>query len=54
MIAHITTLKYQGDRINVENGLYWRTKNPKRKFLSMNEVKAEVDRIIKLQMEKPT
>lgn len=40
-----TILFYQGYKINVENWLYWLAVNPGKKFLSMNDAKAEVDRI---------
>jgi hypothetical protein len=42
-----TILTYQGYQINVENWIYWLAVNPDKKFLSMNEAKAEVDRIEK-------
>jgi hypothetical protein len=43
--TYTTILSYQGYTIIVENWLYWMAINPGRKFLSMNAVKAEIDRI---------
>jgi hypothetical protein len=45
MTTYSTILHYKGFQINVENWIYWLAVNPSKKFLSMNEVKAEVERI---------
>jgi hypothetical protein len=47
MNTYSTLLHYKGFTIVVENWIYRLAVNPLKKFLSMNEIKAEVDRIEK-------
>jgi hypothetical protein len=42
---HTAILEYKGYKIAVENYIYWLAINPLRRFLTMNDIKAEVDYI---------
>lgn len=55
MTTYTTILHYKGYAIIVENWIYRLATNPYRRFLSMNDMKSEIDKIeIQLSNQKST